>query len=524
MTAVLGLAAAWFPVETAPWGGVAVAAILLVLLTVGRDLRLPRPTMRVLALFLPLGLWTAAGLVTGWDRSAAVSELGLATIVVLVLLAASREQPSDAAVETLALGLTLLVAWALWQVAYGFSADLGAVSSVPQGMRAIVRQKILTGRAFASFTQPGHLAVLLATVATLAAGRIAGGSRRWLWAGVLLVSGIGILLARSPLGAGLALLGVLLAGSGRSRRIQWLALAGFAAVLVLLVGLRSDLGRMEPIRQRAQNWRQAVWVWRSAPIMGVGLGGFGQAALADPGPAANHPQHAHCLPLELLAELGPIGLGAVIAFYLWLARLAWKCRPRDPGLAAAILIVPVHNLFDFSLYMWGVAIPWALLVGWAVAEVHAPEVVILDPVAARRFRPLVIAGCGLVLVVAVLSATAATLERAASTVADPGRSSALAARALAMAPWRLRALQPLAAAAGSPARLGAVIEELDRARRWRPHSPALALAAAEALTRVPDPPAAVAEAWSARAYAPPRSGIAAMSRDLLTREGDSLRP
>ncbi|MEN8164328.1 MAG: hypothetical protein ABFS37_09375, partial [Acidobacteriota bacterium] len=41
--------------------------------------------------------------------------------------------------------------------------------------------------------------------------------------------------------------------------------------------------------------------------------------------------------------------------------------PRRPDLAVALLVIPAHNLVDFSLYTSAVALPWAILLGWSLA-------------------------------------------------------------------------------------------------------------------------------------------------------------
>ena len=152
--------------------------------------------------------------------------------------------------------------------------------------------------------------------------------------------------------------------------LPWVALLLVSVLVVVIVG-RRDVVELEPVRLRLDNWRTAVWVWSTAPAAGVGIGGFAQAAQAVPFEVGNRPRHAHSLPLEWLAELGPVGLLGVVFAGLALWRLLRRLWPVRPDLAVALAVVPVHNLVDFSFYGSGVTLAWAVLVGWAMAFVSA---------------------------------------------------------------------------------------------------------------------------------------------------------
>ena len=145
-------------------------------------------------------------------------------------------------------------------------------------------------------------------------------------------------------------------------------MVALAMVLAVVVVWRADVMQLEPVRLRLDNWRTALWVWSGSPAVGVGPGGFAQASQAVPFATGNRPRHAHSLPLEWLAEMGLIGGTAFVLAAVALWRLLRRLWPLRPELAVAVAVVPVHNLVDFSLYSSGVALPWAALVGWAVAS------------------------------------------------------------------------------------------------------------------------------------------------------------
>jgi hypothetical protein len=268
-------------------------------------------------------------------------------------------------------------------------------------------------------------------------------------------------------------------------------------VLLFAVVVRGDVLELEPVRLRLDNWRTAAWVWSTAPPAGVGLGGFGQAAQAVPFAVGNRPRHAHSLPLEWLAELGPVGLLAALAAGVALARLVrdlWRSRP---DLAVAVAVVPAHNLVDVSLFGSGVALPWAVLVGWAVA-VRGPTTA---PGRGPRGRALAVAVAALVVAATVLHATSVTVLDAAAARSRPEERYAEALTARRLAPWRPGPVELMAVAAldsRDTATVAAAAAELERARRLRPRSAAFADLRGLLARARGHAPTAVAEAWAAR--------------------------
>ena len=252
---------------------------------------------------------------------------------------------------------------------------------------------------------------------------------------------------------------------------------------------------LEPVQLRLDNWRTAVWVWSTAPAAGVGVGGFAQAAQAVPFEVGNRPRHAHSLPLEWLAELGPVGLLGVFFAGLALWRLLCRLWPERPELAVAVAIIPVHNLVDFSLYGSGVILAWAVLVGWAVAFVNTSPEPENAPV---RGRVVFVAAVAAVLAATVLHVTSLMVEGSASLREDPSERLDEALTAWRLAPWRVDALG-LVAEAGletpDKQRLSEARAELDRGRRLRPHSAALAGLCAQLAIADGMAPTAVSEAW-----------------------------
>jgi hypothetical protein len=478
---VVAVWTAWRPTETVPVTS-ALLAISILLLTPWSWKQTRSTAVR--KWLMPLGLvasYLVLGAISGWDRSRAVSELGLILAAAALIWVASRQVPPAFWRTFLALGIALLSLWAVWQVTFGFEQARAGLVDLPPAIRETAAVRLGLGRAFASLPLPGHLAVLLATCLPLLLPVWRGDDEQkaavmvWLqWLGCALCV-IGLLLTRSLLGAGLAACACAALFIKASRRRAMVAIAVMVAVVGLVVIMRSDLAELEPVRLRLDNWRTAVWVWSASPISGVGLGGLGQASQAVPFTVGNRPVHAHSLPLELLAELGVIGLGLIIAGAIWLVRHFRCLWPEQPRLAVAIILIPLHNLADFSLYVSGVAVPWAVLLGWSLAAVRPPPTCgeVEQP---ARGRVLMVLATALAAAFAIAHCTSVLLERAAAGSETEHKLSA-ASIASQMAPWRARPIELTVVSAldsDDPDALATAQQALARGRWLRPHSANLA--------------------------------------------------
>jgi hypothetical protein len=249
-----------------------------------------------------------------------------------------------------------------------------------------------------------------------------------------------------------------------------------AVVLMLAVVWRPDVGELEPVRLRTDNWRTAVWAWTTSPVAGVGLGSFGQAIQAVPFEVGNRPAHAHNLPLEWLAELGLAGLVGWLVAAVWLARLLLRLWPDQPELAVALAVVPVHNLVDFSIFTSGVAIPWAVLLGWGVSFDRKNR----GTAAGRTSRVLLVTVATMVAAGCLLHATSVTLERSSVASGSAVEQFEDARAAHRFAPWRVQPITVAASAAlesGDGSLLDDAAGLVRSGRRLRPRSAMLAEAA-----------------------------------------------
>jgi hypothetical protein len=491
----LAICCVWRPVETFPTTAVVVASVVLALAVWAwrRTSRRSNPWLTATAACSALVASGAAG----WDPASAMVEISLLAALVALVWISSREAPPDRWPALLALAISALTLWALRQVIGGMEQVASGVANLPEEMQSSAAERLSSGRAFASQFLPSHLAVLYATALPilLARTRLHRSSLPW-WIGTVACV-VGLVLTRSPIGAALALAAcAAMVLRRRHRSLVWVALL-LAVVLIAVVVGRGDVLKLEPVQLRLDNWRTALWVWAEAPAAGVGVGGFAQAAQAIPFEVGNRPRHAHSLPLEALAELGPIGFlvcGAA-AFALWrLFRRLWDERPE---LAVAVAVIPVHNLLDFSLYGSGVAVAWAVLLGWAVACARAPTE---EATAPARGRAVFVAVGAVMLAGTVLHVTSVMVEESAASRSTAVERMDTAMRACRLAPWRVDALGLVAAAAlesADPSRIEMALAALDDRRRLRPRSAAYAALRARLAIALDRAPTAAAEAWAA---------------------------
>jgi len=508
----------WRPVETFPSTDVLVAAAVLGM-AVWAWRRTPGRSNRWLFVgAVGCVLW-ASGM-AGWDPALAVVEIALLAAMVMLAWLASRVPPPERLPALLALAISALTLWGLWQVAGGMDQAASGIAHLPDEMRVAAAERLASGRAFASQLLPSHLAVLLATALPILLAQMRPRRSALPWAMGSTLCMVGLVLTRSPIGAALALLAcAALALRRRRGLLLWVALLLVPVLVVVVVG-RGDVVELEPVQLRLDNWRMAVWVWSKAPAAGVGIGGFAQAAQAVPFEVGNRPRHVHSLPLEWLAELGPVGLlaSAYAAFALWwLLRRLW---PERPELAVALAVVPAHNLVDFSFYGSGVALAWAVLLGWAIAIVRQRS----EPVSAPASgRVVFVAAVAAVLAATVLHVTSIAVEESAAVRERPTERMDGALQARRLAPWRIDSLGLITAAAldtSDAARIAEALSELDRGGWLRPRSAALAGLRARLAIAVDEAPTAAAAAWTASSDQPSNE-VHAANLDALLHQLDS---
>jgi O-antigen ligase len=161
--------------------------------------------------------------------------------------------------------------------------------------------------------------------------------------------------------AGFAAL-VLMAGRGHRRMAAAFALA---ALLALAWAGPAHLAR-QAYEGRAEMWVDTLQLIPRHPVFGCGLEGFAEAyrPLQRVWPN-DFVHHAHNEYLQAWIELGPVGLGALLALVVGPIRAAWRRGPSGAGLCAALAGVAAYNLVDFTWHIPANAVTWIVLAALA---------------------------------------------------------------------------------------------------------------------------------------------------------------
>ena len=147
-----------------------------------------------------------------------------------------------------------------------------------------------------------------------------------------------------------------------------LAIASWLALDPIIAELRT-VGDESSTAVKLALWPAAAQLVREFPLAGIGRGAFATVYPAYKSePLQRTFTHVENEWLQLPAELGLVaGLG-VIALFAWAFFAAARSRDLSRPMAGALAgagALALHNLFDFSLEIPGVAIPFALVLGLA---------------------------------------------------------------------------------------------------------------------------------------------------------------
>jgi len=502
----LGVGAAWLAARLPGFGPLLWVALLIGILAIQPAARrLLEPWQLGLATLLVASSWLVA-----LDHELALRHALLLMAVVLVVGLARQFPLSETGVVLVCAAIAATAVVAVTQATGGLDEMRSGVDFLPPALREAAATRLQVGRVFGTAALPGHFAALLLLAMPPLVAALGGPRLRWravAAVGLALAAG-GIVLTRS-LAVSLVAVVILATAFLRDRRRPGLILSVSGVLLVLTVATllwRTDLGTLEPMRLRWQNWQVAAAAFAGHPWLGVGLGGIGQAVLATPAGEANLTAFAHCTPLQLLAELGVAGVPTVALVFVWLGRVVRRGLATDLPLTLAVLVVPLHNLVDFSLYSPEVALPWAVLAGTLASR--------LEPLPTRAtpawlLVPLLAAGAFL----ATLSWRGETGIAAALAGPLPERTERLVSAAAwtpwAVSPW-LTAAQTAAQASTSPAMIESIEEGL-AARAWvRPLSGTWAESRARLLLALDRPGEALVWVREARRRTPWRPGLEAL--------------
>ncbi|MGL6280598.1 MAG: O-antigen ligase family protein [Gaiella sp.] len=239
----------------------------------------------------------------------------------------------------------------------------------------------------------------------------------------------------------------------------------------------NDPGRLTELcdNNRLAWWSDAVEIARAHPLLGTGAGSFEVARLRvrDDATPVTQP---HSVPLQLLADLGVIGLllgvaalvAAAIAIARLLRRLDGEARWEAAALAALPLAWVAHALIDYDLDLLAVTAPALVASGALLAGTGTPRTLTTS-------LPALVAVVGVTLAALVslwLPALARTAVDEALTAPDLARAADAAARARSLDPLSLEPLFAQAFVAELAGDAGRAQALLEQATRMQPENPA----------------------------------------------------
>lgn len=283
-----------------------------------------------------------------------------------------------------------------WVTIYVLTAAAWAGGAVAQWLFSFAFPDIAYGwigsvpRVHALTFEPSFFAFYLAAPLLLSAA-----TRLWP-ASLLLIAGILMSTSRTGLVGILAGTAVLVALSDRTSRIR--AAKGLAVAVVVFaiqvipsaldynpefrgggtvegnvgefITKSVDVQETSSISPRLQTWKLAWEEAERRPVNGVGVGALG-AALQERGAITVPPEMAKTsnLWLEALAEMGIIGLLALLAWALAPLPGLWSLRGRDPLVVPLLAALAASMVMFAFIQTWWVPYRWT---PWLIAYALAP--------------------------------------------------------------------------------------------------------------------------------------------------------
>lgn len=349
--AVMPLGAVVVPALGATIGILAAAAMVGLLgvcyLATPRPLPAPSPILIALLVILAVfAIGTAAAPIAGKTVTVlGYFGVGIAFAIALAVTLADERWPLDRlglpVVGALMVGGTLACGYALIFRSGSITGSFGG--------------SVVSNRLTGPFSQPNELGQVAAVTVAVAIAVLAEarGRIRWLGAACGLIAAVVLVLCFSRgawIGAAgaIAVIAVLSPASRRFILAGVVLLPVLVAVGAMTVGpsvARLVVARLasfgdstkNPYDDRSHIYSAALRMWREHPVTGVGPGNYHDMVVSDPNSAlrVSSPLHAHSLIFNTAADLGLIGLVALILLALAcvraIARLRVRARDRAVG-------------------------------------------------------------------------------------------------------------------------------------------------------------------------------------------------
>ncbi len=176
---------------------------------------------------------------------------------------------------------------------------------------------------------------------------------------------------------------------------------------------------------RAWDWWVGVEMWKSSPWVGIGLGNYKLEFLPYKAQFLQTPQgagydfyiaraaQAHNEYVQAMAEVGIVGLAAVVGFLIVLVASLWTRLRRNPDegdrldlllCAAGLVAVVVHAFVSFPAHLPASSLAAILACGLALAPVYGDHATAVRSMRGWRLRVPVVATALLGIAVSVIAA------------------------------------------------------------------------------------------------------------------------
>jgi tetratricopeptide (TPR) repeat protein len=333
----------------------------------------------------------------------------------------ARTDPRKPTALTLALGGTLVAVYGIYQYFFGLEAMYNFVfySGAAEAVRVPILNRVASARVFSTFALPGTLwgfTILTLPLHALFWTRGRPWRNRAIVVNAAAIVFVTVLTQSIGVAFGFFALAVAWWATRKSTTMEraFIAKAALVAVPAGAVGTTIYLLRSathNPVQLRLENWLSAWEMWISNPL-GSGLNTYAVLYLQHQQLGSNETQFAHNTPVQLLGELGLVGLalGAMAAAWLAGRTAVWRDpSPERRWILIAVLVWTAHNLIDINVYFGSIGAVGAALLAMLMWEppgdTNPLEPVPAGPSARKgpRRGPVVWASAGLAAVVIVIS-------------------------------------------------------------------------------------------------------------------------
>jgi len=299
-----------------------------------------------LILWLGLAAWRSPLPIIGWGLWSGIALNGVLGLYLLQVLPARRGMALAAlGAGLLGEALISILQWPWVLPAMARAQQAGQLRIIPQSLQGSLAERIANGGLFGTFTQANALAgyLLLAVPPLAVAGYQARGLARFLALGTVTLAAL-VFIGTSSKGADIAA-AVALLGTWWWRRWPWrwpvMAVAGLGlAVAMLSPGIHRSLHDSASVR--VGYWGGACRLIGERPLLGCGLGSFGEQFPRVTPEWASYSKQVHCEILAAAAETGLPGAAALgvlmLALLLPGRRAETSAADALPGATGALVL------------------------------------------------------------------------------------------------------------------------------------------------------------------------------------------